>query len=94
MNCPSCHLEQPDDSIACPGCGVIFKKWREHHPEPLNAANPHENDPDSIAQATGPLPAENIPPPTPENTPVEPPLESPEDEDRYKLTTIHYVGIL
>jgi hypothetical protein len=94
MKCPSCHLEQPNDSTACPGCGVIFEKWREHHPEPGSAANPPENNPDSIAQATGPLPAENIPPPTPENAPVEPPLESPGDEDRYKLTTIHYVGIL
>lgn len=28
MKCPSCAHVQPDESLECPACGVIFAKWK------------------------------------------------------------------
>lgn len=28
MKCPSCAHAQPDESLECPACGVIFAKWK------------------------------------------------------------------
>jgi hypothetical protein len=39
MKCPSCAHAQPDESLECPACGVIFAKWKARA-EGLTAAPP------------------------------------------------------
>lgn len=29
MKCPKCEFEQPDDSLDCARCGIVFSKWAE-----------------------------------------------------------------
>src|SRR5579871_4221260 len=84
MQCPNCRLEQPDNAEACSGCGLIFAKWRERHPEaaaPPKAAPPPQpasfrDDPLSenlSLESAGPGPSKDAPGPPPAEEPYIPP---------------------
>lgn len=34
MRCPKCGAEQPDDTILCGRCGIVFEKYYKYHPRP------------------------------------------------------------
>jgi hypothetical protein len=38
MKCPSCACAADDDAAECPGCGLIFAKWRERQAKEKAAA--------------------------------------------------------
>ena len=34
MQCPKCGVEQPDGSVLCGRCGIVFEKYYKYHPRP------------------------------------------------------------
>jgi hypothetical protein len=61
MKCPSCACAAADDAVECPGCGLIFAKWKERERE----RKEQEKRAASDALAALEVPAASSAPPNP-----------------------------